>query len=96
MSILDRFSQRNKSKTIPANATFRLTQEGREKLQEFGGDTKSRILVALETRGTSDVDEISASSGLSKGQVERMVPQLVRGGYIQYITRNDVAEDNDD
>lgn len=86
MSILDRLSRGHKGKTIPTNATFRLTQEGRAKLQEFGGDPKSRILVALETHGSSDIDEISNQSGLSRGQVERLVPTLVRGGYIQYIS----------
>lgn len=75
-----------KTKNIPPNATFRLTQEGREKLQEFGGDPKSRVLVALETRGTSDIDEISQASGLSRGQIERLVPALIRGGYVQYVS----------
>jgi hypothetical protein len=74
-----------KGKGIPANATFRLTQEGREKLQEFSGDPKSQVLVALETRGTSDIDEISQASGLNRGQVERLVPSMIRGGYIQYV-----------
>jgi len=69
MSVLDRF---RRGKNIPSNATFRLTQEGREKLQDFKGDAKSRILVALETEGTSTASEIAAASGLSKGQVERM------------------------
>lgn len=86
MSILDRLTGRNRSKIIPPNASFRLTQEGREKLQEFGGDPKSRVLVALETEGTSNIEEISQTSGLSKGQVERIVPALIRGGYIQYIS----------
>jgi uncharacterized membrane protein len=84
VSVLDRFHR--KGRTIPATGTFRLTQEGREKLQEFGGDPKSRILVALETRGTSDLEEITSTSGLSRGQVERMIPVLVRGGYIQYVS----------
>ncbi len=75
-----------KGKNIPPNATFRLTQEGREKLQEFSGDSKSQILVALETRGTSDIEEISQASGLSRGQVERLVPTLVRGRYVQYVS----------
>lgn len=83
MSFLDRFKG---GKVIPRNATFRLTQEGREKLQEFSGDPKSRILVALETQGTSDIDEISQSSGLSRGQVERYIPALIRGTYIQYVS----------
>lgn len=76
----------NKSKNIPSNATFRLTEQGREKLQEFTGDPKSRILMALETRGTSDVDEIAQSANMKKGQVEHMLPVLVRGGYIQYVS----------
>jgi len=90
MSVLDRF---RRSKNIPSNATFRLTQEGREKLQDFKGDAKSRVLVALETEGTSTTGEIASASGLSKGQVERMIPRLVRGGYIQYISGSTAEED---
>lgn len=86
------FFNRNKGKGIPSNATFRLTQSGQEKLQEFSGDPKSRILVALETRGTSDIDEISSASGMSRGQVERLVPSMVRGGYIQYVSAS-MSED---
>ena len=77
-----RFFERH-SNNIPPNATFRLTQSGTEKLQEFSGDPKSRVLVALETRGTSDIEEIAQASGMSRGEVERLVPSLVRGGYIQ-------------
>jgi len=83
---------RNKGRGIPQNATFRLTQEGRQKLQEFSGDPKSRILTALETEGSSDVSEIANASGISKGQVERLLPQMLRGGYIQYIGGNTGAE----
>ena len=74
-----------KKGNIPPHATFSLTERGREKVQDFGSDPKSRILTALETRGTSDIDEISQESGVSRGQVERFVPVLVRGGYVQYI-----------
>ena len=80
------FFGRSKGGGIPRNATFRLTQEGREKLQEFSGDPKSRILMALETRGTSDLDEIAEASGLSKGQIERFIRPLVAGQYIQYVS----------
>ena len=82
-----------KGKGIPQNATFRLTEQGREKLQEFSGDPKSQILVALETRGTSDLDEIAQASQLSKGQVERFISPLVRGGYIQYVGAMSSAEE---
>lgn len=90
MSVLDMF---RRGRNIPANATFRLTQEGREKLQDFKGDAKSRVLVALETEGTSTAGEIAASSGLSKGQVEGMLPRLTRGGYIQYVSSATIEED---
>ena len=85
MGMLDRLT-RKQGRNIPPNATFRLTQEGKEKLQEFGGDPKSRVLVALETRGTSDIDDIAQASGLSRGQVERLIPSMVRGQYIQYVS----------
>ena len=74
-----------KGKGIPANATFRLTQIGQEKLQEFGGDPKSRILMALETRGTSSIDELSQESGLSRGQVERGISSLAQGHFVQLV-----------
>jgi len=75
-----------KGKHIPRDATFKLTQEGRQKLQEFTGDSKSQILVALEARGTSDIDEISQASGVSRGEIERYIPSLIRGRYIQYVS----------
>ncbi|MGR3295874.1 MAG: helix-turn-helix domain-containing protein [Candidatus Bathyanammoxibius sp.] len=82
MSVLDRLGR--KKRAIPANATFRLTQEGVEKLQAFGNDAKSRILAALETRGSSGVTEIAQASNLSRGKVERLLPGLVEAGYVQY------------
>ena len=83
---------RGKGRGIPRNATFRLTQEGREKLQEFAGNPKDRILMSLETHGTSDIDEIAETSGLSRGQVERFIRPLVAGQYIQYVSANMGAE----
>lgn len=76
---------------IPPNATFMLTQVGRVKVQEFKGDPKSRVMVVLETSGTSDVDEIARASGLRRGAVERLIPVLIRGGYIKYVS-GDTAE----
>lgn len=82
-----------KSHSVPSGATFTLTQSGRHKVQEFGGDDKSRVLTALETRGTSDVDEIAAASGMARGKVENIVPVLVRSGYIQYVNANTSLEE---
>lgn len=91
MSILDRFLK--KGSAIPRGAAFRITQEGREKIQDFTGDAQSRILVTLESQGTScDIDEISQNSKLGKTQVEKLVPVLVKKGYISYIGPHSTEE----
>ena len=78
MSLFDR----NK-KQISRYDTFSLTQSGRDKLQMYTGDYKSRLLVALETEGSSNIDDLAKSSGISRGQLEHMIPQLLRGRFIQ-------------
>jgi DNA-binding MarR family transcriptional regulator len=83
MSILDRFGM-GKS-VLPKNATYRLTQEGREKLQSYTGTPQARILAALETCGTSDRDELANASGMSRGSVERNVVALLQKGYVQRV-----------
>ena len=90
MSLLDSFSRR---RHIPSNASFRLTQDGRDKLQNFKGDARSRILSALETEGSSNTSEIALASGLSKGKVEALIPGMIRGGYIQYISGESIGGD---
>jgi DNA-binding MarR family transcriptional regulator len=83
MGLMDRFGRKS---AIPRNATFRLTQEGKEKIQTYTGTPQARILVALETQGSSaDVDELAGTSGLSKGQVEKNVLALIQKGYVQRV-----------
>ena len=84
MSVLDSFGMRRKS-LLPKNASFRLTQEGREKLQSYSGTPQTRVLAALETQGTCDRDEIAAASGLSRGAVERHVLALIQKGDVQRV-----------
>ena len=83
MSVLSRFGL-GKS-VLPKNATFRLTQEGREKLQSYTGTPQARVLAALETCGTSDRDEIASAAGMSRGSVERNVLTLLQKGYVQRV-----------
>ena len=80
---------------IPKGVIFRITQSGTDKLQEFGSDPKSQILAALESRGSSDIDEISQASGLSRSKVERFIPSLAKGAYIQYVKPGAGSEDID-
>lgn len=83
MSILDRITNRNRS-VVPRNAAFRITEQGREKVMDYTGTPQHRVLYALDANGSCDIDEMSRYSKLGRGQVERLVPQLVRNGYIQY------------
>ena len=78
MSLFDR----NK-KQISRYDTFSITQSGRDKLQMYTGDTRSQLLVALETEGSSNIDDLAKASGISRGQLEHIIPQLLRGRLIQ-------------
>ena len=88
MSMLGRFGIGIGKSVLPKNATFRLTQDGREKLQSYTGTPQARILAALESCGTSDRDELANATGLSRGQVERNVMALLQKGYIQRVGGN--------
>lgn len=84
MSLLERF--RKKGRVVPPYATFAITQRGEEKIQDLTGDTRHRILVALQTNGSSTLEEISRSSGISRGRTEKMLPIMVQQRLIQYVS----------
>ena len=86
MSFFNRMFRGKGRATIPADAALVITEQGKDALSEYGGDPKSRILLALETRGSCDLAKISASSGLTIGQVERAVPSLLHSGYARFVT----------
>ena len=71
--------------TVPASATFALTPLGKEKAEQFGGDPKSRVVIAIEELGPSPVKDIVQETGLRRGQVESIIKQLSRGGYIHMV-----------
>lgn len=82
---------KNKSH-IPASATFNITEVGRNRVDtNYRGDDKDRILMALDTFGTSNTREISKNAKLNKGRIERLVPILISGGYMQPV-RGDTSE----
>lgn len=62
--------------------TFRITEQGREKVQDYRGRPADRILVALESEGGMDIKDLSSNSGISVGHLEHLLPALIRGGYI--------------
>ena len=68
---------------IPTAMTFSLTEMGKAKAEEYTGDPRSRILMALDSNGASNCDEISRVAHIPKGLVERQIPQLIRAGYVQ-------------
>jgi DNA-binding MarR family transcriptional regulator len=93
MGLMDRFTRRKYN--LPKNSTFRLTQEGKEKLQSYSGTPQARILAALETNGTSDADEIAHTSGLGRGRVEKEILILMQKGFIQRTGGATRLEDTD-
>ena len=92
MGFFDRVFNK-KGAHIPRDTAVMITEHGKDALGDFGGDTKGRILLALETRGSSDVQKISETSGLSIGQIERAIPSLIRSGYVRFVTSGGVGED---
>lgn len=83
MGLLDRIGNRGIS--INKNGWFALTERGRERVNKFGyGDKpQDRILVALECADSSaTIDDIARLSHMSKGQVERLLPMLIRSGMV--------------
>ncbi len=65
--------------------SFSLTQGGQAKLQSaFDGSPRARILVSLETAGSSlDFDDLAQATGLSKPHLEHLLPSLLRKGFVQ-------------
>jgi len=80
----------NKS-SIPRGATFTLTEIGSRKAETFSGDDRTRVLMALEQNGASTTEEMSRIAKVNKGKVERMIPTLIRGGFIQSV-RGDIND----
>ena len=80
MSILDRVHRQQSVKT----GSFRLTESGREKLQDgFGGDSNGRTLLSLECMGSSGtLEDISRDTGIPQGKLEHILPALMKQGYI--------------
>ena len=93
MGFFDRMFKGKGRAQIPSDAAIIITESGKDALQEYGGDTKGRVLLALETRGSSDVMKISEASGLTRGQIERTIPGLLRSGYVRFVTSGGAGDD---
>lgn len=79
-----RFFDRGQRRESVRGSVFHLTEQGRAKLQsEFTGDPQSRVLVALETSGSSmSFNELSRQTYISGGHLEHLLHILEKRGYI--------------
>ena len=79
------FLDRNNRRPSLKQSAFRLTEEGRQKLQmSFDGSETSRILIALECESSSmDLDDLSVATRIPRGRLEAVLPGMARRGYIQ-------------
>lgn len=73
---------------ISRHSTFMITESGRDRLQEATGDMQSQVLLALESGGSQNIDEISNRTGIPRGKVERIIPSLVQSGRVQISSAN--------
>lgn len=89
MSVLDRFRHNR----INKNTAFRITEQGREKLQSFDGRDLYMLLSALETGGSKNIDELAREANIPRGKVERLLPSLLRGGYVQNALTTGMREE---
>lgn len=71
---------------IPPNATFTITQQGTEKVEEFNGDDNQMILMSLTTGGTLTLREIAQRTRMPLGRAERVISKLAQGGYVRLAT----------
>lgn len=71
--------------TVSSNTEFGLTPRGKHKAEEFGGDTKSRILATIDELGPSTISEIAKESGISRGKCEKIIRWLVQHGYVSVV-----------
>lgn len=70
---------------INKNGWFSLTERGKERVSKFGyGDRpQDRLLVALECADASaTLDDMARFGHMSRGQVERLLPGLIRSGMV--------------
>lgn len=71
--------------TIPSWQTFTITELGRDQLDRYTGDAKSRIIMAINGTGAANTAEIARAAKLPKGYVERSLPSLINGGYVKPV-----------
>lgn len=93
MGFFDRVFRGERTHLSPNTAVL-ITERGRAELAESGGDDRSRILLALETRGSSDLRRISGATGLSEGQIERTLAGLLRNGLVRLMEASSDEEGN--
>ena len=86
---------RKKKIEISQSDTFRLTQEGEEKLHNFDGTARYQVLAALQSAGTSSVREISRASGIPPGKIEKEIPRLINAGYVQPTSQSHDTTDEE-
>jgi len=64
----------------------RLTQEGVDKLGHLEtGDLRYRIMDAIQSHGTADMQEIADSTGIKVAVVKHHLTELLASGYIQVM-----------
>ena len=83
MNTMDNMSGGRSS--VNKNGWFGLTERGKSRVDEFGygNSTQDRVLVGIECAGSAcTIDDIARNCHISRGQVERVLPRLVKAGMV--------------
>ena len=74
-----------KQMNVSAHTTFALTPLGRVKAEEFNNDPRTRVLIALEENGPSNISDISKETQISKRKLERVLVVCRKLGFIRTL-----------
>lgn len=78
MGFFDRIFKSKNRTHLSDDTAVMITESGKNELGERAGSPESRVLLALETRGSMGVSKIASASGLSVKEVEHILPSLLR------------------
>jgi len=67
--------------TISSNTEFGLTAKGKSKAEDFGGDSKSRVLSTMDEIGSATIAEIAKEAGIGRRKCEKVLRWLVQHNY---------------
>ena len=71
--------------SIPNSLTFTLTPLGKMKAEDYNGDNETKVLVAIEENGPSNLTELCAHTGLGRNRIAGVLRKALKSGKVHTI-----------